>query len=164
MHLDQKKTSVSLGRFFWVPTKHCVLRNIPYIRNSMLHIFYLTYADASMYQGSSCRGFILLLQLLKSRNSVFASSANMSKLLLLLRWFLAKMRRLWNRQTVPYYFCCWWRPWRDVFPRVSTLFIHSPFGKDRIYGEKRHPFSEKFALRHIDFCDNFDILVGKINK
>ena len=29
-----------------------------------------------MYQGSSCRGFTLLLQLLKSKNSVFASSAN----------------------------------------------------------------------------------------
>ena len=44
-----------------------------------------------MYQSSSCRGFAVLLQLLKSKNSVqtcfaknntFASCANMSKLLL----------------------------------------------------------------------------------
>ena len=44
----------------------------------MFHIFYSSYADASMYQGSSCRGFTLLLQLLKSKNSVglFAFSAN----------------------------------------------------------------------------------------
>ena len=35
--------------------------------------------------GSSCRGFTLLVQLVKRKNSVFASSANMSKLLLLLR-------------------------------------------------------------------------------
>ena len=34
---------------------------------------------------SSCRSFTLLLQLLKSKNSVLASCANMSKLLLLLR-------------------------------------------------------------------------------
>ena len=54
----------------------------------MFPIFYLTYVDASMYQGSSCRGFTLLVQLLKSKNSVFASSANMSKLLLLLRFVL----------------------------------------------------------------------------
>ena len=100
--VENTKTSVSLRRLFWVPTKHCILRNILYIRNPMCHIFYSTYADASMYQGSSCRGFTLLLQLLKSKNSVqtsfainntFASSANVSKLLLLLRWFLARMRR-----------------------------------------------------------------------
>ena len=89
---EYTKTKVSLRRFFCVPTKHC-----PYIKKytlyteSMCHIFYSTYADAWMYQGSSCRGFTLLLQLLKSKNSVqtcfainntFASSANMSKLLL----------------------------------------------------------------------------------
>ena len=28
----------------------------------------------------------------------------------------------------------------------------------------RHPFSEKFAQRHIDFYDISDILVGKVNK
>ena len=38
----------------------------------MFHIFYSTYADALMYQGSSCRGFTLLLQFLKSENSLFA--------------------------------------------------------------------------------------------
>ena len=68
----------------------------------MCHIIYSTYAEASMYQGSSCQGFTLFLQLLKSKNSVqtffainntFASSANVSKLLLLLRCFLARMRR-----------------------------------------------------------------------
>ena len=74
-----KKTSVSLRRFFWVPTKHCILRNIPYIRNPMFHRFYSAYADASMYQDSGCRGFITLL--------LQRSSANMSKLLLLLRWW-----------------------------------------------------------------------------
>ena len=42
----------------------------------MFHIFYSTYVDALVYQGSSCRGFTLLLQLLKSKNNVFASSAN----------------------------------------------------------------------------------------
>ena len=82
------KTSASLRRFFWVPTKHCILRNIPYIGNPTCHIFYSTYGDASMYQNSRCRGFTPLLQLLKSKNSVqtcfainntFASSANMSK-------------------------------------------------------------------------------------
>ena len=36
----------------------------------MCQIFYSTYADALMYQGSSCRGYTLLLQLLKSKNSV----------------------------------------------------------------------------------------------
>ena len=110
-------------------TLHIKKYTLYFIQKPMFHIFYSTYADASMYQGSSCRGFTLLLQLLKSKNSVFASSSNMSKLLLLLRWFLAKMRRLWNRQTVPYYFRCWWRPWRDVFPCGSTLSIHSPFWK-----------------------------------
>ena len=35
----------------------------------MFHIFYSTYADASMYQGSSCRGFTLLLRLLKVRTA-----------------------------------------------------------------------------------------------
>ena len=44
------------------------------IRNPMFHIFYSTYADALVYQGSSCRGFTLLLQLLKSKNCVFAST------------------------------------------------------------------------------------------
>ena len=44
----------------------------------MLHIFLSTYADASMYLGSNCRGFTLLLQLLNSKNSIFASCANMS--------------------------------------------------------------------------------------
>ena len=58
---------------------------IYHIRNQMFHIFYSTYADASMYQGSICRRFTLSLQLPKSKNSVLASSANMSKLLLLLR-------------------------------------------------------------------------------
>ena len=76
----------------------------------------------------------------KSKNSVFASSANMSKLLLLLRWFLAKMRRLWNRQTVPYYFRCWWRPWRDMFPCGSTHPFLLHFWKVCIC-----PSSEKFA-------------------
>ena len=67
----------------------------------MSYILFDIYADASMYEGSSCSGFTILLQLLKSKNSIqtcfainniFASSANMSKLLLLLRWFLARMR------------------------------------------------------------------------
>ena len=50
-------------------------RNIAYyIRNQMFLLFYSTYADASMYR----RGFTLLVQLLKSKKSVFASSANMS--------------------------------------------------------------------------------------
>ena len=40
----------------------------------MFLLFFSTYADASMYHGSSCRGFTLLVQLLKSKNSVFASS------------------------------------------------------------------------------------------
>ena len=44
----------------------------------MFLIFYSTYADASMYQASNSRDFTLLMQLLKSKNSVFASSANMS--------------------------------------------------------------------------------------
>ena len=38
----------------------------------MFRIFYSTYADVSMYQGSSCRGFTLLLQFLKSESSLFA--------------------------------------------------------------------------------------------
>ena len=37
--------------------------------NPMFHIFYSTYGDASMYQDSSCRGFTLLLQLLKVRTA-----------------------------------------------------------------------------------------------
>ena len=41
----------------------------------MFHIFYSTYADASMYQGLNCRGFTLLLQLVKSKNSILASIA-----------------------------------------------------------------------------------------
>ena len=53
----------------------------------MCHIFYLTYADASMYEVLSCQGFTILLQLLKSKNNeqtclainnTFAYSANMS--------------------------------------------------------------------------------------
>ena len=67
----------------------------------MCHIFYSTYADTSMYQGSSCRGYTLLLQLLKSENSVqtcfeidntgprFPFSANMSTHIMI----LARMRR-----------------------------------------------------------------------
>ena len=70
MRFNTQKTNVSPRRFFWVPTKLCILRNIPCIRNLMCHIFYSTYADASMYQGSSCRCYTLLLQLLKSKNSV----------------------------------------------------------------------------------------------
>ena len=35
----------------------------------MIRIFYSTFADASMYQGSSYRGFTLLLQLLKVRTA-----------------------------------------------------------------------------------------------
>ena len=110
-------------------TLHIKRYTVYFIRNPMFLIFYSTYADASMYQGSSCRGFTLLLQLLKSKNSIFASRANMPNYYFFLRWFLARMRRLWNRQAVPNYFRCWWRPWRDVFPRGSTLSIHSPFWK-----------------------------------
>ena len=36
----------------------------------MGHILYSTYADASMYQGWSCRCYILLLKLLRSKNSI----------------------------------------------------------------------------------------------
>ena len=70
-----------------------------YSKSNVSYILFDIYA--SMYQGSSCWGFTILLQLLKSKNSVqtcfainntFASSANMSKLSLLLRWFLARMR------------------------------------------------------------------------
>ena len=68
---EYTKTSVSLRRFFWVPAKLYILRNIPSIRNLMCHtcIFYSTYADAWMYQGSSCRCYTLLLQLLKVRTA-----------------------------------------------------------------------------------------------
>ena len=97
------------------------------------------------------------------KNSVFASSANMSKLLLLLRWFLAKMRHLWNRQAVPYYFRFWWRSWRDVFPRGSTLTIHSPFGKVRIYGDIKTSFLRKVRVKTHRFLWCFDIL-WKVNK
>ena len=107
-------------------TLHIKKYTLYYIRNPMFLIFYLTYADSSMYQGSSCRGFTLLLQLLKSKNSVFTSSANMSKLFLLLRWFLAKMRRLWNSQTVPILFPLLMKALeRCVSPRVYTRPIHS---------------------------------------
>ena len=128
MCLNTQKQAFRWDGSFEYP-RNIAYKEIYHIRNQMFHIFYSTYADASMYQGSSCRGFTLLLQLLKSKNNVFASSVNMSKLLLLLRWVLAKMRRLWSRQTIPYYFCCWWRPWRDVFPRRSTL----PFGNIWLY-------------------------------
>ena len=127
------------------------LRNTPYIRNPMFLIFYSTYADASMYQGSSCQGFTLLVDLLKSKNSVFASSANMSKLLLLLRWFLSRMRRLWNRQTVPYYFRCWWRPWRNVFPHGSTLSDHSSFWKSSHIWRYKYLLSRKSSHKDVIF-------------
>ena len=115
----------------------------------MIHIFYSSYADASMYQGSSCRGFTLLLQLLKSKNSVglFAFSANMSKLLLILRWFLAKMRRLLNRQTdssllfpLPMKALV-----RYVSPRVYT--IHSPFWLSSHIWRYKDILSRKSSLK-----------------
>ena len=43
VRFEYTKTSVSLRRFFWVPTKHCIWRNIPYIGNPMCHIFYSTH-------------------------------------------------------------------------------------------------------------------------
>ena len=57
MHV--RKNKVSFRRLFWVPTKHCILKTMPYIRDLMCHKFYSTYANASMYQGSSCRCFSL---------------------------------------------------------------------------------------------------------
>ena len=44
-----------------------------------------------------------------------------------------------------------------VSPRVYNIHKFIPFEKVRIYGDispdrSRHPFSEKFALRHTDFC------------
>ena len=139
------KTSVSLRRFFWVPTKHCILRNIPYSESNVSYILF-DICGCFDVPGFELSRFTLLLLLLKS-NSVFASSTNMSKLLLLLRWFLAKMRRLWNRQTVPYYFRCWWWPWRDVFPCGSTL----PFGKVRIYGDIKTSFLGKVHIKTYRF-------------
>ena len=68
--------------------------------------------------------FYSIAAISKKWEQLICSSAIMSKFLLLLRWFLAKMWRLWNRQTVPYYFRCWWRPFRDVFPRGSPESLH----------------------------------------
>ena len=51
----------------------------------------------------------------------------MSKLLLLLRWFLVRMRH--QQADNSYYFRRWWRPWRDVSPRVYTIHKFSLFGK-----------------------------------
>ena len=61
----------------------------------MFHIFYSTYADALVNQGSSCRVFTLLLLLLKSKNYIFASNgANVKIITFIQMIFLAKMRRL----------------------------------------------------------------------
>ena len=150
MCLNTQKQAFRWDGSFEYP-RNIAYNEIYHIRNQMFHIFYSTCADASMYQGSSCWGFTILLQLLKSKNSAFASSANMSKLFLLLRWYLAKMRRLWNKQTVPYYFRCWWRPWRDVFPRGSTLH----FGKVRIYGDTKTSFLGKVRIKTHRFLWNF---------
>ena len=139
---EYTKTSVSLRRFFWVPTKHCILRNLPYIRNPMFHIFYSIYAGALMYQGSSCRGFTLLLQLLKSKNSIFASSANMSKLLLL-RWFLTKMRRCETGRQFPVISFADEGLGEMCFPAgLQTFSLLQKFAYMAIW---RHPFSEKFT-------------------
>ena len=102
----------------------------------MCHIFYSTYADASMYQGSSCRGFTLLMQLLKSKNSVqtcfainntFASSANMSELLLFTQMIFGLNETLVKQTDSSLLFTLLVKALRDVFPRGSTLSINSPF-------------------------------------
>ena len=151
MCLNTQKQAFCWDGSFEYP-RNIAYNEIYHIRNQMFHIFYSTYADASMYQGSSCWGFTILLQLLKSKNSAFASSANMSKLLLLLRWFLAKMRRLWNKQTVPYYFPLLMTGLGEMcFPRGSTL----PFGKVRIYGEIKTSFLGKVRIKTHRILWNF---------
>ena len=51
-----------------------------------------------------------------------------------------------------------------MLPHGSTLSVHSPFGKVRIYGDIKTSFLGKVRIRHIDFFDIFYILVGKVNK
>ena len=38
--IEYTKTSVSLRRFFWVPTKHCILRKIPYSKSNVSYILF----------------------------------------------------------------------------------------------------------------------------
>ena len=98
--------------------------------------FYSTYANASMYQGSSCWGFTLLMQLLKSKNSVFASSANMSKLLLLLRWFLLEWDVCETGRQFPIISVADEGLLGEMcFPTGLHYPIILPFGKVRIYGD-----------------------------
>ena len=137
-----------------------------YSESNVLYILFDIYRDASMYQGSSCWGFTLLLQLLKSKNSVqtcfainstFASSANMSKLLLL-EWDFSET----------YYSLCWWMPWRYVFPRGSTLSINSPFWKSPhiwryITGEIKTSFLGKVRIKtHRFLCYFWTFLLGML--
>ena len=108
----------------------------------MFLIFYSTYADASMYQGPSCRGFTLLVQLLKSKNSVLASSANMSKLLLLSDVFG------WNETFVKQADSSLLFPLlMKALERCVYYPIILPFRKVRIYGDINTSFLGKVRIK-----------------
>ena len=51
---------------------------------------------------------------------------------------------------------------RCVSPRVYSIHSFSLLEKFSYMAILRHPFSEKFAQSHIDFCDILDILVWKV--
>ena len=95
----------------------------------MFHIFYSTYADALVYQGLSCRGFTLLLQLIKSKNCIFASTGANVQFITFTQMIFGYNGTFVKQADSSLLFPLLMKALERCVSSGSTLSIHSPFWK-----------------------------------